>query len=165
MGIFAIFSILSKKFKKTQLIRKWKWLFPSKWGAKLANRNWPLSMGLNQGQVQSCQGQPKKINGKQKWLITSGQPAPSPQPKSLCLVASCTRHILADLSAMLTTKMANRSLPKTNKQKISICSFDWELNFQCHWHLVLYLKLGGDQKIFEKSSKNWISNRVTHIWL
>ena len=30
---------------KTQLIRKWH--FPSKWGAKLANRNWPRLMGLN----------------------------------------------------------------------------------------------------------------------
>ena len=45
----AIFSNFDyyRDLYKTQLIRKWKWHFPSKWGAKLANLNWPRLMGLN----------------------------------------------------------------------------------------------------------------------
>ena len=37
-----------RDLSKTQWIRKWKWHFPLKWEARLANLNWTPLMGLNQ---------------------------------------------------------------------------------------------------------------------
>ena len=45
----AIFTNFYKRdLSKTNVIRKWKWHFPSKWGTKSANLNWSLLMGLDQ---------------------------------------------------------------------------------------------------------------------